>query len=240
LSGDTCKRCKLFLRASTLPQKIDDRLALSLGLRSGCIAGVLLVHVAGHAQAGACDQLKTTLAARIDRSMRDFTLEVVPAGTPAPSGAKVIGTCEGGARKVLLLRQEGQRAAGAASAMDAAMAAPTAIQRQALAPTPTSTPIQAPAPAAPAPPPPGLPVVEAQPVLTGIDAQASTPESPPTEATEVGGPAANPSRLTAWLLRRWPWIGAALAMVLAVPLLSWLIYRRTYDSAGLPRGPRLG
>ena len=64
----------------------------------------MLLGPGAHAQASACDQLKARLAARIDPSVRGATLETVPAGTPVPAGTKVIGTCEGGAQKVLLRR----------------------------------------------------------------------------------------------------------------------------------------
>jgi Protein of unknown function (DUF1161) len=67
------------------------------------VASVLLVQGA-NAQASACERLKATLAARIDPSIRGFTLESVPSSTPTPPGAKVIGTCEGGAQKILFRR----------------------------------------------------------------------------------------------------------------------------------------
>ncbi|HEV7914017.1 MAG TPA: DUF1161 domain-containing protein, partial [Albitalea sp.] len=74
------------------------------------------------APAGPCDVLKATLAARIEATgVRGYSLEAVPGRTPVPSGAKVIGTCEGGATKMLYRRWAiGQAAGGAASATSAA------------------------------------------------------------------------------------------------------------------------
>src|SRR6266568_1442863 len=77
--------------------------AMVATLLVGLMASMLLA-AGAFAQAGACDQLKATLAARIDPSIRGFSLETVPGGTPVPPGAKVIGTCEGGARKILFRR----------------------------------------------------------------------------------------------------------------------------------------
>ncbi|HJV95131.1 MAG TPA: DUF1161 domain-containing protein, partial [Albitalea sp.] len=55
----------------------------------------MFLAASAQAQTSACDQLKDTLAARIEATgVRGYSLEAVPAATPVPSGAKVIGTCE--------------------------------------------------------------------------------------------------------------------------------------------------
>jgi hypothetical protein len=38
---------------------------------------------------------------------------------------------------------------------------------------------------------------------------------------------------------KWPWLGAVLALPFSAWLWAWVSRRRAYDSAGLPRGPRL-
>jgi hypothetical protein len=66
---------------------------------------MLLLAPDAQAQSNACDLLKSELAARIEATgVRGYSLEDVPADTPVPPGAKAIGNCEGGARKVLYRR----------------------------------------------------------------------------------------------------------------------------------------
>ena len=67
------------------------------------------------AQSSACDDFKAVLAARIESTgVRGYSLETVPASASVPSDAKVIGTCESGARKILYRRWGAARAASAA------------------------------------------------------------------------------------------------------------------------------
>jgi hypothetical protein len=56
-------------------------------------------------------------------------------------------------------------------------------------------------------------------------ARAAAPEPAPAPAARLAG--------------FWPWLAGALALPLAVALRTWITRRRAYDSAGLPRGPRL-
>ena len=57
------------------------------------------------ARASPCDDYKAVLAARIEATgVRGYSLEVVLANAPVPPGAKVIATCEAGARKFLYRR----------------------------------------------------------------------------------------------------------------------------------------
>lgn len=168
------------------------------------------------AQTSACDRFKATLAERITPG--GFTLEAVPAGEAVPSGAKVVGTCEGGARKILLRRP------GPATAASATVAAP--------APQPIA------APAAPAPVTPAV-AVEPKPDPRPVEtARAAVPPPPPPEpAAPVAEPTA-PRTDDAWL-RYAPWLLAPLLVLLAGALWAWIAHHRAYDAAGLPRGPRL-
>ncbi len=51
-----------------------------------------------------CEDLKTTLAAKLDaRHVAGYTLEVVPTGQGGD--AKVIGTCEGGTKKIIYTKK---------------------------------------------------------------------------------------------------------------------------------------
>ena len=101
------------------------------------LAASMLVPIAAFAQANACDQLKATLAARIEATgVRGYSLETVPASTAVPAGAKAIGNCEGGARKVLYRRWGG----ASASASVEAAAVPAAPLPSAVAPEPRPKP----------------------------------------------------------------------------------------------------
>ena len=76
------------------------------------------------ARASPCDDYKAVLAARIEATgVHGYSLEVVLANAPVPPGAKVIATCEAGARKFLYRRSGAAGAAGTAAA-SAANAAP--------------------------------------------------------------------------------------------------------------------
>jgi hypothetical protein len=71
------------------------------------IAAVLLVPACGYAQgAKACEDLKTEIAAKLDaKGVKGYTLDIVAKDADA-GDAKAVGTCEGGAKKILYKRGE--------------------------------------------------------------------------------------------------------------------------------------
>ena len=198
------------------------------------------------AQSNACDQLKGTLAARIEASgVRDYNFEIVPASTPVPPGARVIGTCEAGRYKVL-------------------------YRRGSSTPAVASEPAQAARPAsAPRPPPPGsaasAPAVAVRPVLRSSEAAAaapvpapvkvasavaSQPEPAPAAVQPVVQPAQAPEkdsaptipwthRVSEFVAANWRWLAALALLPIAGWLWAWRAHRNAYDKYGLPRGPRL-
>jgi Protein of unknown function (DUF1161) len=206
------------------------------------LAASMLVPVAALAQANACDQLKATLAARIEATgVRGYSLEAVPAATPVPAGSKVIGNCEGGERKVLYRRWGGAAAAAAAPAAPAAITAPPPppkrpppVQRP-TAPALAMTPEPAPAPAVAAAPvaPAGETEVapKADPVVVPA-APALTPELPDEKPLLS-------RQLPEFLVMNWRWLLALLVVPLAFWAWAWRANSRAYDKNGLPRGPRL-
>jgi hypothetical protein len=150
---------------------------------------------AAHAQTpgGACEQLTARLAARIEASgVRGYSLEVVSGNTPVPRDAKVIGTCEGAARKVLYRRWGGSTAAAPASAAPAPAAAPAPVpSRSAQAvPTPAPPPPAVAAPAAPAPAPKSAPSPAPLPAPTPLP-----PSPPPPAPAQPPAPAPAPASL---------------------------------------------
>ncbi|MFL6660670.1 MAG: DUF1161 domain-containing protein, partial [Rhizobacter sp.] len=143
------------------------------------LATSTLVGAAAHAQSPACEMLKRTLAARIEATgVRGYSLEAVPAGVPVPSGAKVIGTCDGGANRIVYRRWAAVASAGASDAGDARAArtspapAPPPVPAPAVAPAPRAASASAPAPA-PAPAPQAVPDVA--PASLAVPAPASAP-----------------------------------------------------------------
>jgi hypothetical protein len=66
------------------------------------IAGVLFVPAGGYAQgAKSCEELKTEIAAKLDaKGVKGYSLDVVAKDTDATDG-KVVGTCEGGTKKIV-------------------------------------------------------------------------------------------------------------------------------------------
>jgi hypothetical protein len=67
--------------------------------------GVLLfVPVCAHAQAAKpCEELKTEIAAKLDaKGVKSYTLEIVDKDKDAEG--KVVGTCEGGTKKIVYRR----------------------------------------------------------------------------------------------------------------------------------------
>lgn len=227
-------------------------------LTLGPVASLLLAPAA-HAQASACDQLKASLAARIDPSIRGYALEAVPAGAPVPPGAKVIGNCEGGARKILFFRS-----GGAQSSLDATgTAGPTPAPRVSAAlaetkprgvavqPTPAAQPVAMPAPVYK--PLPGLPAIgallpvpkmaaEAPAAGASASASASASAGAVTQVRRDIVPMASASiahQASEFGGRHWPWLAALGLLMIGGSLWAWLAHHSAYDAAGLPRGPRI-
>jgi hypothetical protein len=177
------------------------------------VASSMLLAAGAQAQTP-CDQLKAVLAARIDAAgARGYSLEAVPAGTPVPAGAKVIGTCEGGASKILYRREAAARPA----------------------PRPVSPSNEAAASAvAPAP---GNGSQAA--MVRDVDHAAAQPQPTPPDkpAATKHPPAQEASRFIA---EHWRWIGALVFVSLAAAIWVWHAYFSAYDKAGLPRGRRRG
>jgi hypothetical protein len=210
-------------------------------------AAVVLAAANARAQTPACDQLKTSLAARLP-APGSYHLESLPAGEPVPKGAKVIGNCSGGAYRMLFIR-------GAAPATAAPAPKPAPVEKAAVV-----APAPAPAPAAVVPPPPAPapepvavvvvvpppkpepkpePAPEPRPIVKPVaEAEADTAELMPMPAPADEGPSFL-DEATGFAGEHWPWLSA----LIALPLLLWgwgrVSHYRAYDAAGLPRGPRL-
>lgn len=69
------------------------------------LAGVLIVPACGYAQgAKPCEELKTEIAAKLDaKGVKGYSLEIVAKDADAADG-KVVGTCEGGTKKIVYKR----------------------------------------------------------------------------------------------------------------------------------------
>ena len=69
------------------------------------IGAMLVVPAWSYAQgAKACEELKTEIAAKLDaKGVKNYTLDIVAKDADAGDG-KVVGTCEGGAKKILYKR----------------------------------------------------------------------------------------------------------------------------------------
>ena len=209
-------------------------------------AGFLLFTASTQAQTPACEQLKGVLAQRLPADVRGYSLEAVPAKTPLPFGAKIIGTCEGAAYKIVYRRWGG----GAVASRGAASAAgPDSGPKAAAVPTPApAVPTQAakPTPRAqaerPKPPPASVPAATPLPVTPFV---VATPEPAPSIAPPASAPLVQRDEASApkapsvlgFMLEHWRW-GLAMILLLAVGLV-WYAYRSMYDEAGLPRGPKL-
>ncbi|GEM_PF-1654285 len=227
------------------------------------VASMLLARGA-YAQASACDQLKLALTARIDPSIRGYTLEIMPAGVPVPSGAKVIGTCEGGARRILFRRwgatpspANASTAVEPASAPQATAAPAQTTRRMAdtqgnRAAQPAATSVSSSMPRLGSPSNEAgssVPTPIAEPhesaagagggeVARAIDRVAVQATQPQRDNSAVANvPLAQ--RASGFLGRYWQWMAALVLVPLAVSLRAWLAYRSAYDEAGLPRGPKL-
>lgn len=222
--------------------------------------------IAGNAsaQSSACDQLKGTLSARIEASgVRDYALEAVPAATPTPANARVIGTCDGGRTKMLYRRGAAAQPLLAEhvppappTAADPAPPASAASRSRAMKATKIDVVAEERAPVpvqAPTPTPTLMPVITpaVAPGLTPTPAPALQPAPQPRETAAPAPPEKDfvptTSLPTASLVQQatdlaasyWKWLLALVLVPMAGWLWAWITYRRAYDKSGLPRGPRL-
>jgi hypothetical protein len=227
----------------------------------------LVVAAGAQAQTPSCDDFKAVLAARFESNgVRGYSMQAVPASTPVPSDARVIGTCESGAFKILYRRWGAARASSAT----AASAAPAASGVQAAA-APDAPPRRAPgAPAQRAMPalPAAVPAPAPAPMARSNQAAASAATVAalaPTQATAGGAsdvvamrPVDKPlaeapvkvqaapdarlplmPRVSDLVADHWKWLAAVALAVLAGGTWLWRTYFSAYDKDGLPRGPRL-
>lgn len=242
------------------------RLAARCGVLTMLQAASMLLAAGAQAQADPCEQLKGVLAARIDASgVRGYTLETVPGGSPVPTDAKVIGTCQGGASKILYRRWGATRASSSAAGAAAPASAPQAIavraqqaQRspgvqgdRALPPVPASAPSPTPRPVSrsneaasalptPAHAPENRLVGRASEVeaVRAIDRAVAQPAQPQLDKTiEVKVPLSR--QASEFMAENWRWLCALLLLPVAGWIWLWRAHRSAYDEAGLPRGPKL-
>lgn len=215
------------------------------------------------AQSPACDQFKEAVATRIPPEVRG-ALETVSAATPVPPGAKVVGTCDGGAFKILHYRRgltpQGANAASSpsltgpaspASAASAVAAAPRVAARASAPAAAASRPEPAMAaklpepvkPVASKPPEPAASLVAMAPVLAApVTPHTSDTRDEPLMRDPPPVPPEGPGLIattTDTLVEHWPWTLAAILLPLVAWGWSWFSHRRDYDAAGLPRGPKL-
>ncbi len=221
-------------------------------------AASLLVPIVALAQANACDQLKATLAARIEATgVRGYSLETVSAATPVPAGAKAIGNCEGGVRKVLYRRWGG--ASTSANVEAAAVPAPPPPTAAATEPRPKPPPVvraSVPAPVAsvvaPLQVPLPAPVLAVAPgpskaALAGAAEPDLVPKPSPVAAQEATSAPSEPpadkpllsQRVSDFVSTQWRWLLVLLLVPLTVLGWAWRAHHLAYDKNGLPRGPRL-
>ena len=220
------------------------------------------------AQSANCEAFKERLAASIEgNGVRGYALEVVPNGSPAPLGARSLGTCDGGAYTVLYWRWAQARGEAAPAAP------PTSVTD---APAATPRPVQA--PKGDAEPrsrrePKAMSEVNAKrepnatresKLSTGATAArephsaatsrvspANPSAAPASTATASVAPTAAPSPAPTSAQGAEPArfagfarvvafvVTAAAAIVGGVWAWRWMRQRRYYDEAGLPRGPRI-
>jgi len=219
-------------------------------------AAALLYSGGAQSQSSGCQQFRDTLAARVDPSIRGFTLDIVPASAAMPAGAKIFGTCDGGAFKIVFRRGGSTRASpGAASATAAepqATTPPVVQSERSAKPTPAPTPAPAPAArpeeatpaptaATPAVEPAKLPATSTRESeaarVTEREAPASPPQAEPARADETQ--AAPTPAGPGFFANYWRWLLALGLLPLAAWAWAWHAHRSAYDEAGLPRGPKL-
>lgn len=243
-----------------------DRLAAKCCALTIVQAASMVLAAGAQAQTSACDQLKAVLAARIDASsVRGYSLEAVPAGALVPFDAKVIGTCESGARKILYRRWGATRASSrAASAVVPATAAQAIVMpdqqtRQApgvqverrlqsvtaSASSPAPQPVSRSNEAAVAAPTPAR-VADISP--TGRAGQVEpvraadrgvTQPAPFNTGTTVEMKTPLARQASEFIAVNWRWVGALVLLAAVGWVWVWRAHFSAYDKAGLPRGPRL-
>jgi Protein of unknown function (DUF1161) len=65
------------------------------------VAAVLVMPACGYAQAKPCEELKTEIAGKLDaKGVKGYSLDIVAKDADAGDG-KVVGTCEGGTKKIV-------------------------------------------------------------------------------------------------------------------------------------------
>jgi hypothetical protein len=220
----------------------------------------LLLAVGARAQTPSCDDFKVVLAARFEsKGVRGYSMQAVPAATPVPPGASVIGNCESGAYKVVYRRWGEAQAASVASAPPRAKTvAPDVPARQAssapIERAPRALPSSLPAPAlqtgaravgaassgqGPSREPAPAPAVATSEVAAARTvAQSVVVQQPSPQAGEGRSSEAPPARrILNFAAEHGPWF-AALLLLLAV-IWIWRAFLSPYDKDGLPRGPRL-
>lgn len=222
----------------------------------------VLLASGAHAQSSGCEQFRDKLAARVDPSIRGFTLDIVPASTPMPPGAKVFGTCDGGAFKILFRRggntrpvPSGEAAESPASAVQAKAPEPApkppAVQADRTPPPAVAAPAPSPAvPPRPAPvtPPPSAPAPTREPdkpvaALAREAEPAPDRPAPPTAPAEPTPAAAESTpkvaQASGFMAGAWRWAWLLLLLPIGGGLWAWYAHHSAYDEAGLPRGPKL-
>lgn len=241
-------------------QTVASFIKIRLGAR-GCWLPLLLFALMGatataQAQSSGCDQFKETLSSRIDPSIRAFSLEIVPSSEPVPPGAKVFGTCDGGAYKILFRRGGNSRPAAAetnvatpsappASAPTTPVAAPRKgpseqserAKRSVRAPSPSAAPALAVRSTDAAVVPPSLPPArQAEPTLP----TSSVDETAGPVAVQIAEDDASNARPTTDSMPAYArWVGGLLLLLALAALWAWWAHHSAYDAAGLPRGPKL-
>lgn len=230
-------------------------------------AVAILLATGAQAQTPSCEDFKAVLAARFESNgVRGYSMEAVPARTPVPSDARVIGTCESGAFKILYRRWGAARApsAAAASAAQAASGvraaavpeapprrAPDAAAQRAIPALPAAVPAPAPAPMARTSQAAASAAMVAAPAPTqaavggASDVVAMRSVEKPLAEAPVKVQAAPDERLllmpraSDFVADHWSWLAALALVVLACGWWLWRTYFSAYDKDGLPRGPRL-
>jgi len=73
------------------------------------VAAVLFLPACTYAQGPkACEDLKSEIAAKLDaKGVKSYSLEIVPKDQDATTG-KVVGTCDGGTKKIVYSKKAGE------------------------------------------------------------------------------------------------------------------------------------
>lgn len=205
---------------------------------------VALLALAGtaHAQSAGCDQFKATLAARIDPGIKGFSLDIVRADAPMPAGAKVFGTCDGGAYKILFRRGGNTRPAAAEASAVAQAPVPQAAPVPPAPPEQPAKPVKPATAAVPALTPQGIArLVEPAPAPEPAAPAALAPAASAPNDALVSPQEAQPELASAtdFIGGKWQWLWALVLLPFAAWLWAWIAHRRAYDEAGLPRGPKI-